>query len=306
MSVRIFMFPTLFVLLLLASLPGRAAEVTLPFKGLTLNANLETAEGRSLQDGVVLITHGTLAHNGMEIIATLQGLLRERGFNTLAINLSLGVDDRHGMYDCAVTHRHKHSDAVREIAAWVTWLHGQGVEKIVLSGHSRGGNQTAQYLMDRAAPKVLGAALLAPATWDKDKAAASYKARYKASLTSLMGKMNRAVLAKKGDTVFPGTGFIYCPGASVTAAAFVDYYAEDIFLDTPSVLVRVKHQPVLVIAGSDDEVVTDLPEKMAGVVNSQITLEVIDGADHFFLDFYAEDAADLIADFAGGLMGEVN
>lgn len=280
----------------------RAEEVTIPFKGLTMNANLEMADGKSLkQDGAILITHGTLAHNKMEIIAALQGLLKERGFNTLAINLSLGVDNRSGMFDCAAVHRHRHTDATLEIAAWVKWLQDRGSGKIVLAGHSRGGNQTAQYLLDRRVPKVLGAALIAPMTWNRDSAAKAYKDRYKVTLNSLLGKLTRTVIAGKGDTVFDNLGFLFCPDASVTAASFVDYYAEDKFLDTPTVLVRAK-LPVLVIAAEEDQLVTDLPEKMAGVVNSDIRLEVVEGAGHFFLDFYIEDAADLIAGFAAGLM----
>ncbi len=280
--------------------PAQSEEVKISFNGLTLNANMEIADDKTFKDGVILITHGTLAHNKMEIIAALQGLLKERGVNTLAINLSLGLDDRHGMYDCAVTHTHKHRDAVPEIAQWVKWLQEKGADKIVLAGHSRGGNQTAQYLLNRNVPKVLGAALIAPATWDRDKQAKSYKDRYKVTVNSLLGKMNRDVIAKKGDTVYKDIDFIYCPKTSVTAASFVGYYAEDKFLDTPTVLVRVK-QPVHVIAASEDNVVADLPEKMKGVVNSQIQLSVIQDADHFFLDFFAEDAADLIADFAGNL-----
>ena len=41
---------------------------------------------------------------------------------------------------------------------------------------------------------------------------------------------------------------------------------------------------------------------MTGVVNNQIKLAVIEGAGHFFLDFYAEDVADRISDFAGELL----
>ena len=287
----------------LVSVSVQAEEVTLPYNGLTLNANLEMADGKNLSDGVILITHGTLAHNKMEIIANLQNLLTERGFNTLAINLSLAIDNRHGMYDCAVPHRHKHSNAVVEIATWVKWLREKGADKIVLAGHSRGGNQTAQYIVDKKVPKVLGAALIAPATWDKEDAAEGYKNRYKVTLNSLLGKMNRDVIAHKGDTVYENVGFVYCPGATVTAASFVDYYSEDHFRDTPTVLVRAKY-PVLVIAGSEDDVVKNLPEKMEGVVNDFIKLSVIEGAGHFFLDFYIEDAADLIAEFADGLMSE--
>jgi pimeloyl-ACP methyl ester carboxylesterase len=301
MPFRILHLFAVFLLTLVIARPAHSEEVTIPFKGLTLNATLEMVEGKTFGDGVILITHGTLAHNKMEIIDTVQGLLKERGLNTLAINLSLAIDNRHGMYDCAVTHRHKHTNAVGEIATWVQWLKGKGSSKIVLVGHSRAGNQTAQYMVDRKVSKVLGAALIAPATWNKEDADQSYKKRYKVTLNSLLGKMNRAVVAKKGDTVFKDVGFIYCPDAAVTAASFVDYYAEDMFLDTPTVLVRVK-QPILVIAGSEDNVVKGLPEKMAGVVNSKIKLVVIEGAGHFFLDFYAEDVADQIGEFVESLM----
>jgi pimeloyl-ACP methyl ester carboxylesterase len=237
----------------------------------------------------------------MELITSLQQLLNERGVNTLAINLSLGLDDRHGMFDCARTHRHRHIDAIPEIAAWVKWLYDKGVTKLVLAGHSRGGNQTAQYMVDRNVPKVLGGVLIAPATWDNDDANRSYKNLYKVSVNSLLGKMNRAVIAKKGDMIFEDVDFIYCPKSSVSAAAFVGYYGEDKFFDTPTVLVRVK-KPMLVIAGSEDTVVKRLPEKMIGIVNNKIELAVIEGADHFFLDLYTEDVADLIVDFAGDLL----
>jgi len=289
----------------LVSVPlwAHATETTIPYKGMTLNGNLEMAEGKSLDDGIILITHGTLAHNKMEIIATLQQLLTEHGFNTLAINLSLGLDNRHGTYDCAVPHTHRHMDAVHEISAWVTWLKKQGAHNIVLAGHSRGGNQTARYMIDANVPKILGAALIAPSLWTKKSAAKSYEDRYKVSLNSLLGKMNHAIVTKKGETIYKNLGFIYCPESTVTAASFVGYYGEDKFFDTPTVLDRVK-LPVLVIAGSEDTVVKGLPERMADVVNQKIKLQVIDGADHFFLDFYIEDAADHIADFAGELLKE--
>ena len=56
------------VLLLVTFIPLQAKEVTQQFRGLTINANLELADGKTLEDGVVLILHGTMAHNRMEII----------------------------------------------------------------------------------------------------------------------------------------------------------------------------------------------------------------------------------------------
>lgn len=91
-----------FVIASLITHLANAKEVTLPYKGLTLNANLELATGKKITEDVILITHGGLGHYGMEVITYLQKLLKDRGYNTLAINLSLGLNHRHGMYDCAV------------------------------------------------------------------------------------------------------------------------------------------------------------------------------------------------------------
>lgn len=70
-----------------------AEEVTLKHQGVTLNANLEKADNWSAGT-VVMMTHGTLAHNKMEIMATVQELLSEQDVSSLAINLSLGLDNR--------------------------------------------------------------------------------------------------------------------------------------------------------------------------------------------------------------------
>lgn len=55
--------------------------------GLVLNANLSLASGKTLKDGAVLITHGTLAHNGMLLIQKMQTELAARGVNSLALSL---------------------------------------------------------------------------------------------------------------------------------------------------------------------------------------------------------------------------
>ena len=177
-------------ILLLLSLVGtaRAEEVTLEHGGLALNGNLALAEGRTLADGVLLITHGTLAHNAMEIIETLQDLLQEGGINSLAITLSLGLDDRHGMYDCATPHRHRHEDAVAELGAWVAWLEAQGAGDIVLVGHSRGGNQTAWHAAQGATSKVKGVVLIAPMTRQAGQGAPAYRKRFDRDLGPVLAE----------------------------------------------------------------------------------------------------------------------
>ncbi len=64
---------------------------------------------------VVLLTHGTLAHNRMEIMETLQELFSENGVSALASSLGQGLSARSGTYPCATPHTPEHTDALDEI-----------------------------------------------------------------------------------------------------------------------------------------------------------------------------------------------
>lgn len=287
----------LFAATLLLAPATQAGEVKITHQGLTLNANLELAPGKTVADGVMLVTHGMLAHGGMELIAALQGLLKEKGWSSLAINLGLGVSNRKGMYDCAQPHTHRHADALDEIGLWLSWLEGQGAKSVVLLGHSQGGNQTARFVSERDRPTVSAVVLLAPATWDEQKAAKGYEARYKQPLKPILERAQALVAAGKGGTQFERTGFLYCADATVTAESFVAYYAPDTRRDTPSLLPKIT-KPVLVVAASQDEIISDLPARAAAHADGKrVQLKVIEGADHFFRDLYAEDAVEAIAAF---------
>lgn len=283
---------------------AHSEEILIPGpNALTLNGNLEVADGGALADGVLLITHGTLAHNGMEIIATLQELMAEREVNSLAINLSLGIDNRHGMYDCPQPHTHRHEDALDEIDLWLAWLAEQGAERVVLAGHSRGGNQTAMWgALNRAESAestdlvVEGLVLIAPMTWEASKAAKSYAARYGSELAPLLAEAEARVAAGRADELFENIGFVYCPGTSATAAAVRSYYRDDARRDTPQLLEQLD-RPTLLIAGGEDSAVPDLAERVEAIDLAPLQVEVLDGAGHFFRDLYAEDMADLISDF---------
>jgi pimeloyl-ACP methyl ester carboxylesterase len=276
-----------------------AAGVSIDIDGLTATGELEIAPEKSLRkDGVVMLVHGTLAHNKMEIIASLQELLKERGINTLAITLSLGLEQRVGMYDCALEHNHRHTDAPEEIAAWINWLKQEGAKKIHLSGHSRGGNQVAMYLANQPDKSVKKAILVAPMTTTPEKSARQYEQRYGVSLQTILDKAGKLTAEERGDELMTDTDFIYCPKARVTADAFLDYYSPNPQYNTPALLASIK-QPVLVIAGDADKVVPDLVTGMNTVDIGTARLSVIEGADHFFRDLYAEDLADAIAEFTG-------
>ncbi len=140
-----------------------AEQVSLDYLGLEISANLEMAAGKSLKsDGAVILVHDTLGHDRMELMAALQDGLRDLGVNSLAITLGLGMDKRHGMFDCAMEQDHRHEDALEEIAAWVQWLKEKGAAIITVAGHGRGANQVALYAINRIDKAVKRAVLLSP------------------------------------------------------------------------------------------------------------------------------------------------
>ena len=274
-----------------------AKEVLLEHNGLTLNANMVIAEDQNLNNPTVLITHGTLAHNGMEIIEALQELLSDEGLNSLAINLSLGIDNRHGSYECAVPHTYKYSDAVDEIGAWVGWLKKKGAEHIIVMGHSRGGNQTAWYAAEHDDPAVKQVVLVAPATWSKEDAAKTYQKKYEIDLAIPLKRAEEMVAAGKGGELMQDVDFIYCADTQATAEAFVSNYRADGRRNTPELFAKID-EPLLVIAGSEDRVVTDLIEQADKLQDDDKNrLIVIDGADHFFRDLYAEELVEGLMEF---------
>jgi len=286
------------VFLVLGAFAANAEEITLTnASGQAVNANLQRAEGKTLADGVVLLTHGTLAHNKMEIISTLQELLAERGINSLAPTLSLGIANRTGMYDCTVPHTHKHTDALGEIGLWLNWLKAQGAADVVLAGHSRGGNQTAWFAAYEPDPAVSKVVLIAPATWYQDKAARSFDKNNKRPLKEVMREANALIRAGEGDTVLKGVGMLYCTDADATAASFASYNRHDERFHTPH-LIPLIGKPTLVVVGSEDTVVEGLVNATRPLADAgKVELAVIDGADHFFLDLYAEDLADAVEAF---------
>ncbi len=290
--------------------PLLAAEVSTSYRGLSLLGNLELADGKTAKDGVALIVHGILAHARMETIASLQANLKERHLSSLAITLSLGQDRRTGFFDCGRLHTHRPYDALDEIAAWIGWLKTQGAPAITLIGHSQGGNQAAVYAVERRDPDVTGLVLLAPATFDFDKTAKAYQARYGTPLQPLLDQAEALVRTGRGATPLERVGFLNCTDATATADSFVAWYAAQPRRDTPRILPGVAVRTLVIVAGSD-EVVPDLATEAKALPRpgspgptgsewGEITVRTVEGADHFFRDLYNEDAADLIAAWMKG------
>lgn len=281
---------------LLASGGLRAEEIKLPFKGLTLNATLELAAGKAIADGAIVMTHAGLAHGEAETMVYLQNLLKEKGYNTLAITLSLGRDNRHGPYDCKIAHRHRYADAADEIAAWVAWLKTRGAQRVAVLGHSRGGGQTAVYAAEHEDASVKAVVLLAPATRANSNAA-DYRQRTGKPLAPILAKAQKLVNDGKGGAVLANSSLLACRDSAATADSFVSYYGPDPRLDTPYLIPKLKLPTLIVVAGND-EIVVGLDKHIAPLADGKrVQMKVVDAADHFFRDLYADDAVDAIDGF---------
>jgi len=276
----------------------QAKEITRHYKNLELNANLTLANGKKMSDGVILITHGGLMHRGMELYVLLQELLKEQGYSSLAINLSLGMDNRHGSLDCKTIQRHRYSDAADEIGSWVSWLKAQGVKEIVLLGHSRGGGETALYASAHEDPAVKAVILLAPDTRETNDAKA-YQARYHQPLSSMLAKAQKLVNSGRGDTVMQHTHFLYCADSPVTAATFVSYYGPDPRLDTAYLIPKIRYKTLIVLAGAD-QIVVNVKKFLPLAKPAHVQVKTINGAGHFFQDLFADDAVDDMKTFLTG------
>ena len=288
------------VLLLLAMPVGAAEqELELSVGGRTTLATLRTPAGMMPDTPLVVMTHGTLAHKDMEIIQGVAKALEQRGIASLAHTLSLGLDLRKGMYDCARRHDYVAEDAVSEIGAWTN--RAKAISRLVFAfGHSRGGNQVARYLAASQHPSVAGAVLLAPVTAKAEASLrASYAQSYGKPLEPLLEQATKAAEAGRGGEWMDVPGFIYCRNAVVTARAFVSFYGADANEDTAALVARVK-LPVLVLAATKDSVVPDVAATFASIADAsrgRVQLDEIEDADHFFRDLFAEDVADRIVEF---------
>lgn len=295
-AARVFAIALFFI----ACATAEAAEVMHRHDGLRLNGNLVSIDGKGVAEKMILITHSLLQHNAREPIPYLQELLAERGYSSLAINYSHGIDNRQGAFDCLVPHHHTLDDSLEEIGAWVDWLKRRGAKRLVLMGHSYGGNDIARYAANHDEEAIVGVILLGPGTSDhRAWTPAGYKIRYGKDLNDFLVRAEMLAASGEGDTVMEGVDFLFCPQAMVSAAAFVSYYRVDPERLLPNLL-RAAKKPTLFIAASEDNRLPDLNRLVRPYIDGERTqLVVIGGAGHFFLDLHSDDAVDQMVDFMG-------
>ena len=276
------------------------AQTPVSYKGLA--ADFYDADGNV----AVVLLHGTLAHNRMEIINTFATLIsQDYGYPVLTPNLSLNDKERMGekiqtstkgyatLTACDIEHTHKYEDAALELGTWVEYLKQEGFEKILVSGHSRGGRQVSAFLAGNDEPSIIGGVLIASGLSRSERNIEKYKKDTGLDLTQLLTQFSKL----SPDEYVDVPKFIYCDKPRVTAGAFISEYEDNPAHSAPYNVQKIKNIPILVIGGSEDTVVPNIEADFKALTNqSNLSVQVIEGADHFFRDLYADDAAAMIVD----------
>ncbi len=276
------------------SMQSNAELVKIKFKNLTVNANLIHAEDKS--QPFFLILHGTWAWHGMELIESTQILLEDEDVGSLALTLSLGVDNRSGFLGCPSPLEAIHQQSYEEVHLWYQYLYKLGYKNIILLSHSRGGSQAAAFASSYPDDKLSKIVLLAPLAWDKATVHKDYQKKTGKNLQQLLDQANRACL-KKIAPLMKSVDVLYCKNQDVKPWSFLSYYSDDIERNTWD-LIKNQTIPIDIFLGSEDPISTLFSDSIKGKKLPQnINLITIEGSDHFFRDLYLDEIIESVVDF---------
>ena len=252
---------------LLLSVATLAEPVQINLAERKLNGNLVSAEDR--QQTAFLILHGTWAHAAVELPATLQTLLEDEGYASLAITLSLGINDRQGFFDCKTPVVQGHEAAIDELHAWYLFLREKGYSQVVLMAHSRGGAQAALYQQRYPQDSLAALALIAPMTWHRGVEAKAYHDKYGVNLSELLVRADKYRQADKA--LFTPPGILYCENTLVSPRTFISYYSPLPEKNTPALLADTTF-PTVVYLGSEDPLSISFFKQQSLLANKKISL----------------------------------
>mgnify|MGYP006286190893 CR=1 FL=1 len=200
-----------------------AEPVERRFDGTTLKADYSapTEPGH----GVVLL-YPDASRPEAAVWQPLQEALASAGYGVLVARPHGGDGSCNGPWN------RLHRDGMAEVGGWFDWLLRRGIARVHFMGEGRGGNQVAWFLAHSRHP-ALGAALLVdPLVWRFEEAAADYRRQHGQPLAPLLERARELRAQGRADELLRGVGFLHCEAMDVSAAALLDYYAEEPSLDT--------------------------------------------------------------------------
>lgn len=286
---------------LLWATPAVSVEVVTEYQGKKLNGNLEIVEGKSFADGVILIFHAMMQHRDSEIIQGLQNGFKDSGRNSLAVNLSMGLDDRHGSFECSEPHRYLFDDAFSEGLAWLEWLNTQGAGPVAILGHSLGANQALGLVVDHPESQIAALILLSPMTTGHEKLLSAYEKRWRTDFDPIFDAAKNHIDRGNGGQLMQ-VDFVFCPKAQVTARTFVNFYGGRPLRYDPSGYLRKLQTPTQIIVGSADDRQPNVTTFLKPFVDDEkIFMYTIESGGHFFRDLNLEEAVEVAVEFLDGL-----
>ena len=250
---------------------------------------------------VILLVHGTLGHQKMEIIDSIKSMLSENQIDSLSINLSYGEELReNSFFSCDKSHRHLESSSIDELLKWYKYLRTQKYSNIYLLGHSRGGLnvlQLSEIISHNNIGHVKGLFLLAPVSDTLNDYILEYEAKGVDLKSKINGMVNRV---KTNDNQSNTIDFLYCNDSSVSDSSFLSYYyltdipqSHPYGTDLVTLLNRANFK-TYVFTGSSDELVPLTHSRVEQVKHNNVTSFLIEDADHFFRDLYMDDVMEVV------------
>lgn len=274
---RIIALITTFVTLLVSSVPARAQDVRLISPdGMPMNAEYKAGDVRR---PAVVVLHGFLQTREFLTTQTIINGLSSVGNAILSPNLSLGVPDRKQSMQCRAPHQNTFESDLREINAWVQWLHKQGYSSVILVGHSWGSQHSLGYA--DAYPNAPIAALVDVSlvrSEQTEQASARQMAAAKARLT-------------RQDKSLQAYQLGFCKDYMATPDTYLSYARwNDAQVLNVLELLKKRGLPVYVVLGSQDNRSDAQWVKALRARTREVS--VIDGANHFFSALHEFDLND--------------
>ena len=252
-----------------------------------LNAHYLSQDTKS--ESIFIILHGTRGHKNLELISMLRESLNDNGFDSISINLSYGIKNRKDDFlPCDIEHKHLVSDSLNEIKAWYDHSIKLGYKKIHLIGHSRGGSDMLNFYekLDHTDKSIIDLVfLLAPSSDSNEDHLQKYMEDYQIDIKSI------------DDDDILKINFLGCNDAQVNGISFKSYYYNFDNMSTIDAL-KTTTANTHVITASEDNIVplTHEKVKISEELNENVKLYRVDGADHFFRDFYFDDLFEIVLD----------
>ncbi|MDA7841368.1 alpha/beta hydrolase [Gammaproteobacteria bacterium] len=290
------------IFLVLFSIHGSTEPVEIKYNSITLNGFYSSQSEKS--KSIAIILHGTRGHQNLELISSLRDSLLDNGVDSLTINLSYGINNRvNDFLSCDIEHKHKQSDSQYEIKLWYEYIKKMGYKKIYLIGHSRGGLDIINFyenLDSQHQESVDSIFLLAPISETWESSISRYKENYDIDINDLVKQKPKKLKIN----------FLGCEDATVYSDSFLDYYligGDGHFFSSEATRFSDKglnlhlfstSGKVYVITASEDTIAPNTYGIVRDVITKNkeknIELYQVDGANHFFRDFYFDDLTEII------------